>query len=158
MKEQANIAAHLKGEGEKERSRRTFLDYVLGAGAVLFSWTVFYPLFRFLIPPPSEEAKPSSVLAGTTDELEPNSGKIFRFGNKPGILIRTPEGELRAFTAVCTHLGCTVQYRKDYEHIWCACHNGHYDLLGRNIAGPPPRPLEPYVVNVRGNKVFVSKA
>ncbi len=33
-------------------------------------------------------------------------------------------------------------------HIWCACHNGHFDL--NNVAGPPPRPLDAYVVNVRG--------
>ncbi|HET8580537.1 MAG TPA: Rieske 2Fe-2S domain-containing protein, partial [Nitrospiraceae bacterium] len=63
----------------------------------------------------------------------------------------------RAFSAVCTHLACTVQYRPDLIHIWCACHNGHYDLNGINIAGPPPRPLEPYVVNVRGDKIVVSK-
>ena len=85
------------------------------------------------------------------------SGRIFRFGNKPGILIRTPSGELRAFTAICTHLGCTVQYRQDLQHIWCACHNGHYDLDGVNIAGPPPRPLERYAIRIGGTRIHVSR-
>ncbi|MBI4391409.1 MAG: Rieske (2Fe-2S) protein, partial [candidate division NC10 bacterium] len=71
---------------------------------------------------------------------------------------RTPAGELRAFSAVCTHLNCTVQYRPDLSHIWCACHNGHFDLTGKNIAGPPPRPLETFVVNARGNQIVVSKS
>jgi Rieske Fe-S protein len=89
--------------------------------------------------------------------VQPNSGRIFKFGNRPGILVRTPAGELRGFSAVCTHLNCTVQYRPDLGHIWCACHNGHFDLNGKNIAGPPPRPLEALVVNVRGQQIVVSK-
>ena len=72
------------------------------------------------------------------------------------VLIKTPSGELRAFSAVCTHLSCTVQFRPDIENIWCACHNGHYDLNGRNISGPPPRPLDSYNVNVRGDQIIVS--
>jgi Rieske Fe-S protein len=58
---------------------------------------------------------------------------------------------------VCTHLGCIVQYRDDIGHIWCACHNGHFDLNGQNIEGPPPTPLETYVVNVRGDQIVVSR-
>ena len=87
-----------------------------------------------------------------------NSGRIFKFGNRPGILVRTPSGELRAFTARCTHLDCTVQYRDDVSHIWCACHNGHFDLQGRNISGPPPTPLEQFDVNVRGDQIVVSRS
>jgi len=82
---------------------------------------------------------------------------VFPFGSEPGIVIETPGGEIRAFSAVCTHLACTVQYREDLQHIWCACHNGHYDLFGKNISGPPPRPLTRYTVNVRGDEIVVSK-
>ncbi|MGQ9834577.1 MAG: QcrA and Rieske domain-containing protein, partial [Thermoanaerobaculaceae bacterium] len=63
------------------------------------------------------EAPTNRVLAGKLSDLPPNSGKIFRFGAKPGILIRTPAGEVRAFAAICTHLNCTVQYRADFQHI-----------------------------------------
>jgi Rieske Fe-S protein len=80
------------------------------------------------------------------------------FANLFPPLVRTPAGELRAFSAVCTHLNCTVQYRADIGHIWCACHNGHFDLSGQNISGPPPRPLDAFVVNVRGTQIVVSKS
>ncbi len=142
---------------ERSSRRRRFLNFLLGTswGALLVA--ILYPIVKFLIPPPSVESSQSSVVAGTVKELHPNSGKIFKFGSKPGILIRTPAGEFRAFSAICTHLGCIVQYRPDLRHIWCACHNGHYDLYGRNIAGPPPRPLERYQVNIRGNEIIVSK-
>jgi len=130
---------------------------VLGGSLVAFAGTVLYPMWRFLIPPVDGSVKPTSVVAGRVGELKPNSGKIFRFGDRPGILVNTPQGKLRAFTAVCTHLDCTVQYRDDLEHIWCACHNGHYDLNGINIKGPPPRPLEPYTVVVKGDEVIAVK-
>lgn len=118
---------------------------------------VFYPVVKYLIPPKITEAVPNSIEAGRLDEIEPNSGKIIRFGRKPVILIRLENGELRAFSAICTHLDCTVQYRKAYKHIWCACHNGHYNLNGINIAGPPPRPLAPYKVDLKDDKIFISK-
>jgi Rieske Fe-S protein len=92
------------------------------------------------------------TLPFTTADVKPNSGRIFKF------LVRTESGDFRAFSAICTHLNCTVQYRDDIAHIWCACHNGHYDLNGRNIAGPPPRPLEAFVVNIQGNQIIVKKA
>ena len=71
--------------------------------------------------------------------------------------VRTATGEVRAFSAQCTHLNCTVQYRGDFQHIWCACHNGHYDLQGKNIEGPPPRPLDTYEVDVAGDDIYVTK-
>jgi Rieske Fe-S protein len=120
---------------------------------------VFYPVGRYLIPPKVEESTARAVtLSIKTGDVKANSGQIFKFGNRPAILIRTSSGDLRALSAICTHLACIVQYRQDISHIWCACHNGHFDLKGQNISGPPPRPLEQYVVNVRGEQIVVSKS
>jgi Rieske Fe-S protein len=125
---------------------------------VAFLLAVLYPVVRYLIPPPGEESVAGTVtLQIKPEDVKPNTGQIFKFGNRPGILVRTQAGELRAFSGVCTHLNCTVQYRPDQGHIWCACHNGHFNLSGINISGPPPRPLEQYVVNVRGDQIVVSK-
>lgn len=143
----------------EELDRRKFLDWFLGTSVGAFLISVLYPLSRYLLPPKVEESTARAVtLPLKPAELKPNSGQIFRFGNQPGIIVRTPAGELRAFSAVCTHLACIVQYRPDLAHIWCACHNGHFDLNGKNIAGPPPRPLERYSVNVRGEQILVSKS
>lgn len=139
-------------------NRRGFLNWFLGTSAGAFLLAVLYPVGRYLIPPAVGESAAATVtLPIKPEEVKPNSGQIFKFGSRPGILIRTPAGELRAFSAVCTHLNCTVQYRPDLNHIWCACHNGHFDLTGRNIGGPPPRPLEVYIVNARGNQIVVSR-
>ena len=140
-------------------TRRSFLDWFLATSFGAFLTAIFYPVTLYLIPPKVEESTSRNVTLSTKpEEIKANSGQIFRFGSQPGILIRTPAGDLRAFSAVCTHLACIVQYRPDLNHIWCACHNGHFDLNGRNVAGPPPKPLEQYEVNVRADRVVVSKA
>lgn len=138
-------------------SRRSFLNYVLSISGLGLAVSILYPLISFLKPPKQNEAEVSSVLACKLSEIEKEGFKIIRFGNKPVILIRTAEDKLVAFSAVCTHLDCTVQYRKDMGTIWCACHNGKYDLTGRNISGPPPRPLDPFVVNLKSEEIYISK-
>jgi len=138
-------------------TRRSFLDYILSSSIIVWIISIIYPVWKYLIPPKSPADNPSMVPAGKTDEISENSGKIFKFGNQPGILINTPQGKIKAFNAICTHLSCTVQYRPDLQHIWCACHNGHYDLNGINIGGPPPRPLTPYKVQIKGKEIYAMK-
>jgi cytochrome b6-f complex iron-sulfur subunit len=130
--------------------RRTFLDTLLGMGFVSTAIAILYPVWRYVIPPAAAEPATDSVVAGKAAEFRNNSGAVLKFGTKPAILIRTSEGEFRAFTAVCTHLDCTVQYKPETSQIWCACHNGLYDLSGNVVSGPPPRPLEAFTVNLRG--------
>jgi Rieske Fe-S protein len=144
-------------EESRKINRRSFLDRVLQIGFISWLISVLYPVWKYIQPPKVTEPKVKSVVGSSVDEMRPNSGKIVRFGNQPVILIRTPTGEFRAFDAICTHLACIVQYREDLKHIWCACHNGHYDLNGINIAGPPPRPLKPFKVILKEDKVIIVK-
>ena len=138
-------------------SKRDFLKYVLGGSLLAWLASVLYPVLAYMKPPKQGEVEVSSVKAGKLADIPADTGQIVKFGNKPVILVRTASGELRAFDATCTHLDCTVQYRPDMGVIWCACHNGKYDLNGRNIAGPPPRPLEPYRVVVQNDEILISK-
>ena len=140
------------------QSRRGFVNWILSTGVGGLLLAVLYPVGRYLVPPEAGESSASTVTLDLKPEnIAPNTGQIFKFGSQPAILVRTPGGELRAFSASCTHLSCIVQYREDIGHIWCACHNGHFDLNGRNIQGPPPRPLDEFAVNVRGDEIVVSR-
>lgn len=138
------------------QTKRDFLKYILGGSFVAWLASVMYPLFAYLIPPKQAEVEVSSVKVGKLADIPKDSGSIVRFGNKPVIMVRTPEGDVRAFDGTCTHLDCTVQYSKEMGVIWCACHNGKYDLNGRNISGPPPRPLEEYKVIIQGDEVVIT--
>ena len=146
------------GSSGLEPGRRRFLDFLLGTSAVATLGAIVYPIIRFMSPPHVIESTESSVIAAKLNEIPKNSGKIFKFGSKPGILVRTDSGELKAFSAVCTHLDCIVQYQPETKQIWCACHNGQYNLNGKNVGGPPPRPLEEFKVNTRGDEIVVSKS
>ena len=137
--------------------RRWFVESILGSGFVATAVAFLYPVLRYLVPPATADLGTDSVIAARVGDLKPNSGKIFRFGSRPGLLIMTADGQYHAVSATCTHLACTVQYRGDLREVWCACHNGTYDMNGRNISGPPPRPLEAFEVQVRGEEIFVSR-
>src|SRR5215470_17330724 len=127
-----------EGCDQPSPGRRDWLVTLVGAGVAGSLASFLYPVLKFIYPPAIAESTANEVSAGQVADLPPNSGKIFKFGSRPGILLRTPAGEWRAFSAVCTHLNCTVQYRADMRMIWCACHNGMYDMNGKVVGGPPP--------------------
>ena len=70
----------------------------------------------------------------------------------PCLFIHLPNGELRAFSAVCTHLGCIVRYNREKDLIECPCHGGKYDSeSGDVLSGPPPQPLPQIKLEVDSN-------
>jgi cytochrome b6-f complex iron-sulfur subunit len=142
---------------EEKPNRRDFLHSVLGGSFLAWVASVIYPVIRYVIPPKEMEAEVTSEKVGLLSEIPPNSGKVVKFGTKPVIVLRKPNGDFSAFYAKCSHLDCIVQYRPDMQRIWCACHNGQYDLNGLNVAGPPPRPLSPLEVRVAGEEVYVTR-
>ena len=81
----------------------------------------------------------------------------YTFDSEHRLFVIRQANRFHVISAICTHLGCTVQYRSDLREIWCACHNGTYDLNGRNISGPPPRPLDVFDVHVRGDEIVVNR-
>ena len=153
----SDCKAETKGTRTRAPARRRFVEFLLGGGLLASAVSFLYPVLRYLIPPAATDLGGDTVVAGRVGELKRNTGKIFRFGNRPALLVLTADGEYRAMSATCTHLNCTVQYRGDVQQVWCACHNGFYSLEGRNIAGPPPRPLELYDVHTRGEEIIVSR-
>jgi cytochrome b6-f complex iron-sulfur subunit len=69
-------------------------------------------------------------------------------------ILSAPEGPT-VFSAVCSHLGCLVNYQKDRGEFVCPCHGGRYDLTGKNIAGPPPAPLTRFPLKTQGGMLMV---
>jgi Rieske Fe-S protein len=140
-------------------ARRRGITLLLGTslGAMVVSF--LYPVLRYLVPPiTSESSQSEAELDVKASEILPNTARIVPFAGKAVLLVRSASGELRALTATCTHLACTVQYRAERSDIWCACHNGVYDVNGTNVSGPPPRPLTKLEVNVRGDRVVIRRA
>lgn len=138
--------------------RRKFLDLLLSGQFLALAAAILYPIARFLFPAASQGADPVEIKVGPAAELAPNSARIVKMGSKPVLVLRTADGQVRAMHATCTHLNCTVQFRKEQSDIYCACHDGKYDLTGKNVSGPPPRPLPTLVTEVRDGDLYVKKA
>jgi Rieske Fe-S protein len=136
-------------------SRRIFLSRLFGGWLAALGGFLAYPVARFLAP--VEAPDPPYVLLSAGDYLSipPNSIKIFAWGHKMGIFMKAPDMSLRAFKGTCSHLDCNVSYRPEQQRFFCPCHDGWYDDEGRNVAGPPPRPLDRLQVIVQGEKLVI---
>lgn len=142
-------------------TRRDFLRMFVGVFAVMWGALAAYPLLNYLTAKEkdNEAEAVTSVSLGAADAFAPNSAKNFKFGSKPAIVYRDAAGEFSAYSAICTHLGCTVQYKPSDDQIICACHGGVYEPgTGTNVAGPPPKPLNPLSVSVNNGELIVSRA
>lgn len=102
----------------------------------------------------TQEATPVSF---PLSELPVGGTKAIIYGGVSALVIRTPES-LRAFSLVCTHLGCLVEWQTDKNEFYCPCHDGRYDEFGDVLAGPPPIPMEQFPVRVEGELVIVGEA
>ena len=101
----------------------------------------------------------TEVTLKDAQKLPAGSVLMFKFGSAPAMLIHHQDGRWVAMTAVCTHLGCTVQYEPQADRIHCACHGGVYNpYTGANVSGPPPKPLKLFKVAVNATGVDVSRA
>lgn len=134
--------------------RRSWLLYTLGAAVASTLAVLLYPVMRFIRPRAATNVGAQEVVApykvsDLKADAEGHWPPPFEFNGKPCLLVRTPEGTVRAFNAICTHVGCTVECRPAEGDIFCNCHNGVYNLNGQNVSGPPPRPLQEYKVTIQ---------
>jgi len=129
-----------------DTGRRKFLGVCLGGVVAGMAAVVLYPVYRYLAPRNGAGTN-ARVVIPEKDILE-GEARFFEFAGSSAVLVRKKGGELVALSAVCTHLGCIVQWEKDRQDFLCPCHAGHYSPDGAVTAGPPPKPLAkiPFVV------------
>ena len=91
--------------------------------------------------------KLSAFAVGSTMNFQATDGS-------PAILFRTKAGVF-AYSAVCTHQGCTVTYSSSSHLIECPCHGGQFDPSqgAAVVAGPPPTPLAKIKVSIQGSQI-----
>lgn len=155
-------SAKLFPEGSGETPTRRGFLIAAGAAGLCYVGALGYPVYRYLASP-IEMASSASAITEVTlkdaQKLPAGSVLMFKFGTAPAMLIHHNDGSWVALTAVCTHLGCTVQYEPQANRIHCACHGGVYDSrTGANVSGPPPKPLKLFKVAANDAGVLVSRA
>jgi cytochrome b6-f complex iron-sulfur subunit len=148
-------------DGKGLFGRRAFVRAALGGVGMCYAAAIGYPVYRYLASPVEKASAMAAITEVTlkdAQKLPAGSVLMFKFGPRPSLLIHHKDDSWVALDAVCTHLGCTVQYQPERDVIHCACHGGEYDAYtGKNISGPPPRPLKQYKVAVAGADLLVSR-
>lgn len=134
-------------------SRRSFLGACLGGLGFIAAAAVSWPLFRYMAPRGDLLAAGKIVLA--ENDVAEGEAKFFEFAGSAAVLVRKRGGGLVALSAVCTHLGCIVQWEKEKQGFLCPCHAGRFTADGTVISGPPPKPLVKLPLAVAGGKVTV---
>lgn len=133
--------------------RRNFLQLSLALLGTSTLVSLVYPLYRFLVPPRSEEQAKTLVIAKRDIPL--GEAREIVLNNVPVVVLNRPGKGLIAVSRVCTHLGCLVQYDKENKRLLCPCHAGVYDLEGNVLSGPPPKPLRKLPLRVEGETIVI---
>lgn len=138
-------------------TRRTFLNTLFfGWVAAFFSGTL-YALMKFAFPTLGKE--PDFVVLNRKDfiGIPKNTVKPFAWGGTVGLYYKKENGSVMALKGVCSHMECNVAYRPEEKRFYCACHQGWFDDTGKNIAGPPPKPLEIFEISEEGEKLIIAR-
>ena len=135
----------------KLQTRRAFIKTMLGLIAAGWAGCVTQGV---LFPALSAQAGQVKLALA---ELPVGAVKPILYAGKPAIVMRDKEG-VTAFSLICTHLGCTVQWREGKQEFYCPCHDGVFDRNGDVVSGPPPMPLEQLQAKIVGDEVVVGEA
>jgi arsenite oxidase small subunit len=145
----------IEWEGDHYVSRREMVKF-LTLGSFLLAIANWATAFgKKLARRDSSQVK----LLGPAKDLEQNGHMLFRYptADSPCIAIRTPHGQLVAYSQVCTHLSCAVVYDKNENQIVCPCHRGVFDVnQGTPLAGPPTRALPRVKLEQRGEQIYAT--
>jgi len=149
-----NKAIKFNSLSEEKISRRTFLDWVIQGGLAATALAMLAPALAYIWPVTKRGPAVSQVDAGPLEDIPVGDSKKVVVAGSPVLLIRTAEG-VKAFSAICTHLGCLVGYDGAQGKIVCPCHAGMFNLEGRVLSGPPPKPLPIYQASVVDGRILI---
>lgn len=133
--------------------RRRFLGLCLGAITAALGAAALWPVWRYLAP--GEESGEREKTAVPRKRI-PVGGVLFiQHQGHPSVIVQYAPGEFLGFSAICTHLGCIVQWHADKGEFICPCHGGRFSAQGKVLGGPPPRPLDPIPVTLAGDRILL---
>ncbi|OGP62522.1 MAG: hypothetical protein A2170_10990 [Deltaproteobacteria bacterium RBG_13_53_10] len=140
---------------KKPISRRKLLVYLwTGAGAIALGELIFGTL-AFLWPRRRGAKGEKIFIAGEVDDFK--IGEVVYFRKEKTFVGRTEEGFL-AFSSVCPHLACIVNWSEKLKSFECPCHGAKFNRKGEVTEGPPPRPLDLYKLQIVQGKLVIDTA
>lgn len=140
--------------GVGEMKRRRFLKIVLAfLGSITFL-SFSYSLLKFLASIPAARAGDKRLVINKID-IPSGEARNVIYGNIPVVVVNRPDKGFIAFSRVCTHLGCLVDYNEKKHVFLCPCHAGIFDIEGNVVSGPPPKALNSLPLRIEGGNVVI---
>ena len=149
-------------------NRRDFFKIVTALIGTLMGTIIGVPAIGFLISPALRAKETEAwVPLGPLSKYPIGVPRLFSFTRSQingwektvtsyGVfVIRKDENQIRALSNICTHLGCRVSWHADIQNYVSPCHNGHFDIVGNVVSGPPPRPLDEFVTKIEDGKLYI---
>lgn len=145
------------GIEDKKITRREFLNIGILASFAIAASSGLYTVFKYLYPSAeTPQQAGENMMVAKIDEVPEGSTYLFRYKNKPSILINS-KNTITALNIVCTHLGCIVKWDAGKHVLLCPCHAGIFDASGKVISGPPPAPLKKLNVTIKEGKIYAGE-
>jgi len=135
-----------------KESRRHFLAWLVRITGLATLGGLFYPFLLYL--KPSSSSTSGQTVEIPLEDVPPGEAKIVSYKGNPTIVVHATEG-MTALSAVCTHLGCLVRWEKARGELFCPCHAGRFDLNGKVLGGPPPKPLPKVPIKIIGSTILL---
>ena len=133
--------------------RRKFLTILLGGIGTVLAGAALWPLWGYLSPQAIKGDEEKVVIP--RGKVEPGNVHFFNFRGQPAVVLQPEPGQIVAFSAVCTHLGCIIQWQPEKGEFLCPCHAGRFRTDGKVLGGPPPAPLENLAVTLENDQILV---
>lgn len=138
----------------KPQTRRSFLDWIIAFCSAVTAAAMAIPGLMYLWPA-ARGGESNRVEVAGANSLSTGQSAMVQLGSQAAVVVRDRTG-FRAFSAVCTHLGCLVKWDPSRKEFLCPCHAAVFDANGAVVSGPPPAPLPELKVSEVGDKVYVS--
>jgi cytochrome b6-f complex iron-sulfur subunit len=139
--------------------RRKFIQLLLGFSIVSTFAGIIAPIVAYLMPVKAQTSAGGPFEVGKVEDFPVGSGAIVAVSGKPVIVVNTKAGGLKAFSAICTHLGCVVFWDAAKNVMHSPCHEGLFNPTnGDVVSGPPPRGLPAYELVVKDGKILIGKS
>jgi menaquinol-cytochrome c reductase iron-sulfur subunit len=125
------------------------------------------PAAMYLLFPPRAKKRDQWIEAGDLTQIKPQVPEemVFRRTRVDGWkvtsekttawVVKSANNQAVAFSPQCTHLGCAYHWDEQNKNFLCPCHTSTFDLEGKVLTGPAPRPLDRYQVKVEGTRLFL---
>ena len=154
---------------ESDLNRRKFMEIGIYTITGTIAAVSGVALARFAVGPSFDQTKSMWIELNSEDVQQASDGfarVVMEYEEKDGWLTavtrslayvkRVKEDEVIAISATCSHLGCIVTWDEEQKIFKCPCHDGRYDVEGRVISGPPPRPLKRHKSKIEDGKIFLA--